>query len=101
MEHKKSVGEEVVKKINLHIMNTDNYLITHLGEGKFQVKMENGEIKDAGSNLCGMIRYTYFEDYTLPEIGWEVTQKQLLEDCFPKMHQDVLNGKLKPNQMNY
>jgi hypothetical protein len=44
--------------------------IKHIGEGKFQVHMEDGEIKEAGSNLAGMIRYTYFEDYTLPEIGW-------------------------------
>lgn len=81
-------------------METENYLVTHLGEGKFQVKMKDGEIKEAGPNLCGMIRYTYFEDYTLPDIGWNVTSKKLLEDYFPKMQQDVLNGKLKPNQMN-
>jgi hypothetical protein len=82
-------------------MEMEDYLVTHLGEGKFQVKMENGEIKEAGSNLCGMIRYTYFEDYTLPEIGWEVTRVKLMEDYLPKMQQDVLSGKLKPNEMNY
>ena len=79
----------------------EDYLVTHLGEGKFQVKMENNEIKYAGSSLCGMIRYTYFEDYTLPEFGWQVTRKQLMEDYLPKMQQDVLSGKLKPNQINY
>jgi len=82
-------------------MKMEDYLVTHLGEGKFQVKMENGEIKEAGSNLCGMIRYTYFEDYSLPEIGWEVTSLKLMEDYTPKMQQDVLSGKLKPNKMNY
>jgi hypothetical protein len=82
-------------------MEMEDYLLTHLGEGKFQVKMKNGEIKEASSNLCGMIRYTYFEDYTLPEIGWEVTRVKLLEDYTPKMQQDLLSGKLKPNQMNY
>ena len=82
-------------------MKMEDYLVTHLGEGKFQVKMENGEIKEAGSNLCGMIRYTYFEDYSLPEIGWEVTRFKLMGDYLPKMQQDVLSGKLKPNQMNY
>ncbi len=76
-------------------------VITHLGEGKFQVKMEKDEIKGVGPGLCGIIRYTYFEDYTLPEIGWQVTRKQLMIDYIPKMQQDVLNGKLKPNQMNY
>lgn len=79
----------------------EDYSIIHIGEGRFQVKMENDEIKYAGPNLSGMIRYTYFEDYTLPEIGWEVISRQLMEDYLPKMQQDVLSGKLKPNQMNY
>jgi hypothetical protein len=82
-------------------MEMEDYLVKHLGEGKFQVMMENGEIKEVGSNLCGMIRYTYFEDYSLPEIGWEVTRLKLMEDYLPKMQQDVLSGKLKPNKMNY
>ena len=63
--------------------------------------MEDGEIKNAGSNLCGMIRYTYFEDYTLPEIGWEITWSKLMSDYMPKMQNDVLIGKIKPNQINY
>jgi hypothetical protein len=42
-----------------------------------------------------MIRYTYFEDYSLPSIGWEVTQKQLLEDYQPKVMKDILDGKIK------
>ena len=37
-----------------------------------------------------MIRYTYFEDYTLPEVGWN--------DYTPKMQKDVLDGKQKPNK---
>lgn len=37
----------------------EDYLITHLGEGMFKVKMENDEIKEVGSSLCGMIRYSY------------------------------------------
>lgn len=80
-------------------MEIENYKAVHLGEGKFLVKMENGETKEAGSNLCGMIRYTYFEDYTLPEIGWSITRKQLYEDYLPKVQKDVLNGKVKPNQI--
>lgn len=78
-----------------------NYLVTHLGEGKFQVRMENNEIKEAGSNLCGIIRYTYYEDYTLPEIGWQVTREQLMNDYLPKMSKDVLSGKIKPGIMNF
>ena len=82
-------------------MEFEDYLATHLGKGKFQINTEDGEVKAGGPNLCGMIRYTYFEDYTLPEIGWQVTRKQLMEDYLPKMQQDVLNGKLKINQINY
>ena len=82
-------------------MKIENYLVTHLGEGKFQVLMENGYIKEAGSNLCGMIRYTYFEDYALPEIGWQITRERLYGDYTPKVLKEVSEGKIKPNQMNY
>ena len=79
----------------------ENKTIKHIGEGKFQVYMEDGEIKEAGSNLVGIIRYTYFENYTLPEIGWETSWKKLMDDYLPKMQKDVLSGKIKPNQINY
>jgi hypothetical protein len=72
-------------------MTNEDYLVTHLGEGKFQVKMKNNEIKEAGSLLRGIIRYTYFEDYSLPKIGWKVTRSQLMKDYLPKMQQDFLN----------
>jgi hypothetical protein len=77
-------------------MEIEDYIITHLGEGKFQVKVGEDEVKEAGSNLCGMVRYTYFEDYTLPEIGWEVTRKQLMQDYLPKMLKDA-STKFNPN----
>jgi hypothetical protein len=77
-------------------MEMDDYLLTHIGEGKFQIKMENDEIKEVGSSLSGIIRYTYFEDYTLPEIGWQVSRKQLMKNYLPKMQQDFL-AKFKPN----
>jgi len=69
----------------------ENYLVTHLGEGKFQVTTENNEIKEAGTNLCGMIRFTYFEDFTIPEIGWMVTRKQLIDDYFSKIQHFLIN----------
>lgn len=74
-------------------------LITYAGDGKFNVKLDDGRILDAGQNLRGMIKYTYFEntnDY--PEIGWSVTQNQLHLDYFPKAQKDILSGKLKPTQ---
>lgn len=75
------------------IMETQiSYTVTHIGNGEFSVELQDGTIKSAGSNLCGMIRYTYFEDYSLPEVGWKVTSKKLMEDYVPKMHKDVLSG---------
>jgi hypothetical protein len=82
-------------------LDNHNFLITHIGEGRFNVTLSNGEIKSAGPSLCGMVRYTYFEDYTIPEIGWSVTNKQLITDYHPKASKDIIDGKLKPNQMNY
>ena len=72
----------------------NNYSITHIGKGEFQVKLEDGKIVNAGPRLCGMIRYTYFEDFTIPELGWSISNKQLLEDYFPKVQKDILNGKI-------
>jgi hypothetical protein len=77
----------------------DNYIIKHIGDGNFEVDLD-GEIMGAGKSLCGMIRYTYFEDYTIPPDGWTTTRKQLLEDYHPKMMKDVMSGKLKPGKMN-
>jgi hypothetical protein len=76
-------------------MPIEDYLIVHIGEGKFLVKLENGETKEAGKNLRGMIRYTYFENYSFPEIGWSVTRKQLYEDYIPKIQKDILNESIK------
>ncbi len=74
--------------------------ITHIGEGKFEVELNNGEIKKAGPSLCGIIRYTYFEDYSLPEIGWNISHEELIKDYIPKVQQDILSGKIKPNELN-
>jgi hypothetical protein len=71
-----------------------SYKVKHIGEGKFEVTLDTGEIKEVGSNLIGMIRYTYFEDFTLPPIGWEVNQRQLLEDYQPKVMKDISDGKI-------
>ncbi len=73
-----------------------SYTAKHIGNGKFEAILhETGEVMKCGSNLVGMIRYTYFEDYSYPPIGWEITQKQLLEDYTPKVMKDILEGKIK------
>ena len=75
-------------------MDANEYLIEHLGFGKFQVKMSDGQTKEADDNLVGIVRYTYFFDYTLPEIGWQVTKSQLSKDYHPKMLGDLVTGRL-------
>lgn len=81
-------------------MELEDKIIKHIGEGKFEVHTENG-VKEAGNNLVGIIRYTYFEDYKLPPLDWEVNWQQLMNDYLPKMQKDVLIGKIKPGQTNY
>ena len=75
------------------------YMATHIGEGKFEVKMSNGDIKNSGPNMEGMIRYTYFEDYELPPIGWNISRDQLIKDYFPKLMKDVQEGKIDLNKL--
>lgn len=76
-------------------------LITYIGGGKFNVTLDSGRILEAGKNLKGMIKYTYYEDTDkYPEIGWSITQKQLHMDYFPKAQRDILSGKLKPTQID-
>lgn len=73
-----------------------SYTARHIGDGKFEVTLhETGEVKECGTNLIGMIRYTFFEDFTLPPINWEVTQKRLLETYQPKVMKDIAEGKIK------
>jgi len=72
------------------------YTIRHIGETKFEATLDTGEVKEVGSNLIGMIRYTYFEDFSIPPTGWEVTQEQLLKDYNPKVFKDIQEGKITP-----
>jgi hypothetical protein len=78
---------------------TFDYLITHLGDLKFEAKLPNGEIKECGNNLLGMLRYTYFEDFSTPPIGWSTTREQLMKDYFPKLMKDLSEGKIS-NEIN-
>lgn len=72
-----------------------SYTIRHIGAAKFEVTLDAGEKKEVGPNLIGMIRYTYFEDFSIPPVGWEVTQEQLLKDYQPKVLKDIQEGKIK------
>jgi hypothetical protein len=72
-----------------------SYKVIHIGDGIFQAMLDTGELKEVGPNIIGMIRYTYFEDFELPPINWEVTQKKLLEDYHPKVMKDIIDGKIQ------
>jgi hypothetical protein len=78
-----------------------SYTIRHKGNGEFEAIMDNGEIKEVGPNIKGMIRYTFFEDFTLPPINWEITQKELLEAYQPKVMKDITEGKIKPGKHEF
>jgi len=77
-------------------MGIENYIITYIGEGKFQAETIDGP-KSVGKNLKGIIGYTYFSDSDkIPEIGWNVTRVQLMTDYLPKVQRDVIKGVIKP-----
>ncbi len=78
-----------------------DFTIIHKGDGQFEGITKDGEVRNLGPSICGMIRYTYFEDYTIPPIGWTITNSQLITDYFPKASKDIMDGRLKPNEMNY
>lgn len=75
--------------------------VKHTGDGFFEVIMEDGSIKSAGNNLCGMIRYTYFEDYSIPPLDWSVEHDKLLNDYQAKVLPDIISGKIKPGKHNF
>ncbi len=79
----------------------NNYTIRHKGNGEFEAIMDDGETKEVGSNIIGMIRYTFFEDFSLPPINWKVTQKELLEKYQPKVMKDITEGKIKPGKHEF
>ena len=75
--------------------------VIHIGEGNFEVVTAEGETKTAGPNLRGMIRYTYFEDFTLPPVGWSVSREKLLNDYQAKVIPDIVAGKITPLSFNH
>lgn len=73
-------------------INATNYTAVHVGNGRFTCKLDNGELLVAGPSLRGMIRFTYFEDYSFPEIGWSVTREQLILDHLAKITEKLTKG---------
>lgn len=58
--------------------------------------MDDGSIKEAGPNIRGMIKYTYFEETNdYPPEGWEVLRELFLRDYNSKIFKDFQSGKLQ------
>jgi hypothetical protein len=72
-----------------------SYTLRHKGNGEFEAIMDDEEIKATGPNIKGMVRYTFFEDFSLPPINWTITQKELLEAYQPKVMKDIIDGKIQ------
>lgn len=83
------------------MVDNSEYTIRHLGGGEFTATLRDGQAREVGPNVRGMIRYTYFEDFSLPPVGWEVTQERLLRDYHPKVFKDIAEGRIKPGQHNF
>jgi hypothetical protein len=66
----------------------------HTGRGEFIATFEDGGIEEVGKSLRGMIRYTYFEDYTFPPVGWEITHDVFIKDYMDKIMKDIREGKI-------
>lgn len=78
----------------------EEIIYKHIGGGKFEAIFDNGEVKSVGTNTVGMIRYTYFEDFILPKIGWEVSRSKLIEDYYPKVFEDTKNVKFEVSHID-
>ena len=68
--------------------------LEHIGEGNLVAHTPEG-IKEVGKNLNGMVRYTYFEDFTLPPIGWTCSREDLLKDYHKKVSVQIIQDRLK------
>jgi hypothetical protein len=71
--------------MNKNDISTDDWTIKHISDGKFECYLSDGSIKEVGPNMRGIIRFTYFEDFTLPPDGWETTRLTLLIDYNSKI----------------
>mgnify|MGYP003436567290 CR=1 FL=1 len=61
--------------------------IKHTGDGNFECHMDNdGRILVSGPNQNGMLRFTYFPDFTIPPVDWSVHSMQLLKDYHAKIY---------------
>lgn len=66
---------------------------THIGNGKFKT-MEGGQLYNLGPQASGMIRFVYFEDYSLPPVGWSVSREKLIRDYTAKLSQPGVLDKI-------
>lgn len=70
-----------------------DYTIRHVGKGSFVAVFDDGEVKNIGPSLSGMLRYLYFEDFSLPPDNWEVRYATFLPAYHSKVFEDIKAGK--------
>jgi hypothetical protein len=68
--------------------------LEHIGDGNLVAHTTQGT-QEVGKNLNGMVRYTYFEDFTLPPIGWTCSHEDLLKDYHRKVSDQIIQDRLK------
>lgn len=66
-----------------------DFVIRHAGLGAFEAVHPDGRVQAIGPSMGGMLRYTYFEDYTLPPDGWQVTHREFLPAYHGKVFRDM------------
>lgn len=68
-----------------------NFLITYIGNDNFEITLSDGKKKLSTRYTKLMVRYTYFQEQQ-PQIGWNITSKQLIDDYYPKIQLDMSKG---------
>ena len=75
-----------------------DFRIRHTRDGRFEAVLPEGT-KPIGPSMGGMLRYTYFEDFTLPPDGWEVGHREFVQRYHAKVFEDMTKnpGKFTQN----
>jgi len=69
-------------------------ILEHTGDGNLKAHTPEGT-KEVSKNLNVMVRYTYFEDFTLPPIGWTCSRENLFKDYHRKVSDQIIQDRLK------
>ena len=90
----RSVSVEILKTLKI----IHHVILDLLEIEKVELKIDSTLALESPSVTDG---WNFFEDFTLPPINWEVTQKELLETYQPKVMKDITEGKIKPGKHEF